>query len=95
MANYANNIIKVDFLGSEYETNQDLFKVGLDSEVLDLSITWEGEGILEIEFSSKWSEPTELLIEMSIKYQCDIVGVSYEFGNNYVNSFEFYYKELV
>jgi hypothetical protein len=42
----------------------------------------------EMQFDSRWSTPTEKLEEYSKLFNCTFLGVSYEWGNGYVNSFD-------
>ena len=46
--------------------------------------------IIECVFESSWTCPTDLLQSFSINFNVDIIGVSYEFIDGYVDAFEIY-----
>ena len=96
MANICNNIMKVYFQGTEEEqlkncnafVEEFLEEFGTIEYIYPEDREEEFDGNLEMNFDSKWSTPEEKLETYSKKYNCTFLGVSYEWGNGYVNSFE-------
>lgn len=93
MANLAYNIIKLDFEIEGYLKNKgkEVYEdfEGYEPEGFeDLDYFDEDQSTLEVQFYSKWSYPKEFLTEMSKKHKMHIIGVSYEFGCDYVEAFE-------
>ena len=95
MANICVNIASFCFQGNE-ETFEERIKEF--DEWSRENIDWffdsyyidEGAGIIEANFESKWNTPEEQLQECANKFNVNIIGCSWDFGNNYVNSFEIY-----
>ena len=88
MANTATNIINVNFK-NENDINPFLKEFEKNLYICNDPEPEEGYTNLMIEFESKWSEPEELLKKLVTKYNCTIIGVCYEFGCNYINSFKY------
>jgi hypothetical protein len=97
MAVICNNIIHVSFnVDNDDTTGPEAKKKFVDDfasifEMYDLDRAYEyaeENEALEIDFSSKWSAPIDILQEFCDKYNLTIIGVAYEFANGYVESFE-------
>jgi hypothetical protein len=97
MANICNNIMHVYFKDNKEDNAKTFLKEFADEfnyKLIFPDVDEEGnfyehfDGILEINFDSKWSTPTNKLEEYSLKYSCNFLGVSYEWGNGYVNCFD-------
>ena len=96
MGNICDNVIFVSFPeGSTTEVKEQFIAdVKIDLEVND----YDEEGLeeydnFEMNISSNWTAPIERLTELAKKYRLKIIGVSYEFGLEYVSTIEINEKE--
>lgn len=93
MANICDNVIKVKFPEDtliavkeiiieeiKEKCYYDYFDCG-DIDLLD------DDSSVEINFGSRWSSRLQELQEISNKYKVDIIGVSWEFSNDYADSY--------
>jgi len=95
MANSCNNVIKISYLEDKVDKEVST-KMLEDFKNLfayddDFVVYYEADDndIFEIQMTTRWAAPNqELLQDFAIKHNCIIIGVSWEFGNNYVYSFE-------
>ena len=94
MANIATNIVRFHFLNTptpEYKIAalQSFFEdFDIAFEVYEKEEDLKIYDCVDFEFGSKWSEPTEYLQDLCNKYNIKIIGVCYEWGCDYVSSFE-------
>ena len=98
MANTCYNIIHVTYFGKTREekvkTSKLLHEELYESNYLEYpqysndGFEDENELITEFELESKWVAPLQFLQHLCNKYNIDIIGVAYEFGCGYVESFE-------
>lgn len=97
MANICSNVFQINFKAESMEEKK-RNAVALIGEMMEELPSFEVispsnveddfDTSLEVEFTSKWVCPTGLIEEQSEKYNCSFIGVSWEFGNQYVNVFE-------
>jgi len=93
MANICSNEIKISFLEDNFSNKKlkkilDEFKEKFSYEQFDAYWISDDNDIVEISMGSKWTMPDrDELQAFATKYNCEIVGVSWEFGCNYVDSF--------
>lgn len=95
MANICMNVIHVTYFGETSEENlktSQLLHKELHDNVLGIYPEYDQDNTYgaetEFEFDSNWVTPLQLLQHFCNKYNVDIIGVAYEFGNGYVESFE-------
>lgn len=95
MANIADNKIQIFFLNEPTIEEKTKAIQEFEQNVYELWSDWEqiNEDIdeydtVELYFGSKWTAPVEYMTEFCKKYNCQILGVSNEWANNYVESFE-------
>ena len=90
MANIAENIIMVTFKEHTLEEKQkvlDYFIEHLMYENYNDAFV-DDSNYIELCYGTKWSENQEILQDICNKFDVDIIGVCYEWGCGYVNSFE-------
>ena len=94
MANLATNIISVWNFDSVEEAQK--FVQELEEEIFyytndpnDQFLGKQPPISLQLESVSKWHCPKEFLEKLGEKYDVRIIGVSYEFGNDYVDTCNF------
>ena len=90
MANIADVILKVEF--PEVEFNENL-NSQIINELRQLSYEYfdvlnEDETYAEIIMGSAWNVNIDALQNLCNTFGCYMIGVAYDFGNNYVESFE-------
>lgn len=91
MANICNNILFVSFPKGSTAEVKEQFMVDMRE---NLEVNYYDEegfyefGNFEMDISSKWAAPIELLTELAKKYHLKIIGVSYEFACEYVATIE-------
>ena len=91
MANICNNILSVSFPEGSTTEVKEQFIVDMQENFAVNYYDEEGFyefGIFEMDISSKWAAPIELLTEIAKKYHLKIIGVSYEFACEYVDTIE-------
>ena len=99
MANPCSNIMKVYFKNEEPIKDANAFLKQFKDDFIyeylypdfgdeDINPEDDFDGNFEIQFESRWTTPTETLEEYSAKFNCTIIGISYEWGCSYVNSFD-------
>ena len=79
---HGNDDFKLDASSEISKLLNEKFKVVFEERELSLGL------LNECVFESKWSAPIEMLSALSTNYDVDIIGVSYEFKDGYVESFE-------
>lgn len=95
------NIIHITFYTKDIDEAESIYRnickeidVSIDEleEELNLLIlTKKNSYYSEITFNSYLVSPIEHLQELCIKYKVDIIGVSFDFKEGYVDSFSLYY----
>lgn len=92
MANIAQNEVLVVLKNNDKTTKKNFindFNNEIGEIYNDCSYEINNDGnCLELSFGSRWSEPREELEKLANKYNCEIIGVCYEWGQPYVNSFD-------
>jgi len=92
MANIADIIVKI-------EVTDDDSNIGKIEEICNAlhelsygyyDLEYSDECIAEIFMGVPWSAPLEKLQNLCNTYGCSIIGVAYDFGVNYVDSFELF-----
>jgi len=77
------------FLKMFYEYFEEILYIWPEINEDDQEIEFEDfEENFEIHFTSKWTAPQEEMEKWSKEYDCEFLGVAYEWGNGYVDSFE-------
>lgn len=85
-----NNIIYITYLDKDVNSlPTNLYYVLVDNyKILEFDDLNDKSLITEIKFLSDYVAPLSHLQELCNKYNIDIIGVSYDFENGYVESFE-------
>ena len=95
MENICTNIIHITYYCSNDEAEENAIKIMriLESKFKNLEIEYNDYGIItDVKFESTWSAPLSLLDEISETFKVDIIGVSFEFKDGYVEAFELFAK---
>lgn len=93
MANMATNIAQITFNNQEsFEEKSRILILFSELYSIDnypLNEDLKNNNCFEITFYTNWSEPREELESFSKNHNISLIGVVYEFGSNYTNSYAF------
>jgi len=94
MANSCNNEIRIAYLNEDKvnlkKANKmlDEFEKEFSYDMFEINWRSDDNDVFEISMTSKWAAPNEEKLQnFASKHKVSIIGVSWEFSNGYVESF--------
>lgn len=92
MANIADIILKVsvDNDDSNFGKIEEICNELSDISYEYFEIDYQDETLAEITMGGRWVAPIEQFQDICDRYGCSIIGVAFDFGLDYVDSFEIY-----
>lgn len=93
MANMCSNVAKINFkkeiTSADFEAFKEYFYDNIIYEMCEFDyLDEEPYTMCEITYGTAWNSRTDALQELADLFDCNIVGVSWEFSNDYVDNFE-------